>query len=154
MMTGPRASYNQTEISESGDRAMRIKPIKKTEQEWQAQLSAAQFEVSRKKGTERAFTGEYNNCKDDGIYRCVCCGQELFSSAAKFDSGSGWPSFYAPVDDELVKTETDSSHGMSRTEVMCSACDAHLGHVFADGPNPTGLRFCINSVSLKLDKKE
>ena len=133
---------------------MSIKPIKKSEREWQTQLSAEQFEVSRNKGTERAFTGEYNNCKEDGIYRCVCCGQELFSSEAKFDSGSGWPSFYAPSNDELVKTETDGSHGMSRTEVMCSACDAHLGHVFPDGPNPTGLRYCINSVSLKLDKKE
>ena len=131
---------------------MTTKPVKKTEQEWQAQLTPDQFEVSRNKGTERAFSGEYNDCKEEGIYRCVCCGQELFDSATKFDSGSGWPSFYAPSNEEHIKTEVDDSQGMSRTEVMCKACDAHLGHVFPDGPDPSGLRYCINSVSLKLDK--
>ncbi len=131
---------------------MTVKVVKKTEQKWRAQLTPEQFEVSRNKGTERAFTGEYNNCKEDGMYRCICCGQELFNSQTKFDSDSGWPSFYAPNSDEVIKTETDSSHGRTRTEVMCAACDAHLGHVFPDGPNPTGLRYCINSVSLKLDK--
>jgi len=131
---------------------MTIKVVKKTGQQWQAQLTPEQFEVSRNKGTERAFTGEYNNCKEDGMYRCICCGQELFNSQTKFDSDSGWPSFYAPNSDEVIKTETDNNHSTTRTEVMCAACDAHLGHVFPDGPNPTGLRYCINSVSLKLDK--
>ncbi len=131
---------------------MTDKAVNKTEQDWQAELTPEQFEVTRKKGTERAFTGEYNDCKEAGVYRCVCCGQELFDSKSKFDSGSGWPSFFAPNDDEVVKSETDNTHGMSRTEVMCSACDSHHGHVFPDGPKPTGLRYCINSASLKLDK--
>ncbi len=130
------------------------KAVNKTEQDWQAELSPEQFEVTRNKGTERAFTGEYTDCKDSGMYRCVCCGQELFSSETKFDSGSGWPSFFAPSAEEHIKTETDGSLGMSRTEVMCSACNAHLGHLFPDGPNPTGLRYCINSVALKLDKSK
>lgn len=124
----------------------------KTEQEWREELTPEQYEVCRNKGTERAFTGEYYDCKDSGMYRCVCCGQELFSSDTKFDSGTGWPSFYQPTDESVVKTETDNSYGMTRTEVMCSACNAHLGHVFPDGPNPTGLRYCINSVSLELEK--
>ncbi|MFT5133617.1 MAG: peptide-methionine (R)-S-oxide reductase [Gammaproteobacteria bacterium] len=133
---------------------MSMKKVIKTQEEWQEQLTPEQFEVSRNKGTERAFTGEYNDCKVEGIYRCIGCGQELFNSQTKFDSGSGWPSFYAPSGDEHIKTETDVSHGMSRTEVMCSACDGHLGHVFPDGPTPTGLRYCINSVSIKLDKTD
>ncbi len=132
---------------------MPVKKIKKTESEWKQELTAEQYEITRNKGTERAFTGEYNNCKDEGVYRCSSCGQELFDSKTKYDSGSGWPSFYAPENEEVIITETDSSLGMSRTEVMCAACEAHLGHVFADGPAPTGLRYCINSVSLTLDKK-
>ncbi len=123
----------------------------KSEEEWQRELSPEQFTVCRKKGTERAFTGEYYDCKDAGNYHCACCDSELFSSETKYDSGSGWPSFWA-AKEESVKTETDSSIGMQRVEVLCKECDAHLGHVFEDGPQPTGLRYCINSVSLKLEK--
>ena len=123
----------------------------KTEQEWQAELSPEQFAVCRKKGTERAFTGKYYNCKDKGTYRCVCCGNDLFTSETKYDSGSGWPSFWKPLE-TAIKTNTDDSLGMQRVEVLCKQCDAHLGHVFEDGPKPTGLRYCINSISLKLDK--
>ncbi|MEE9160840.1 MAG: peptide-methionine (R)-S-oxide reductase MsrB, partial [Gammaproteobacteria bacterium] len=108
--------------------------------------------ICRQKGTERAFTGKYNNCKDKGTYVCSCCGNPLFSSEAKYDSGSGWPSYYQPLEEGAIKNKVDTSHGMRREEVMCSACDAHLGHVFEDGPQPTGLRYCINSVSLDLDK--
>ncbi len=130
-----------------------VKRIEKTEQKWQQELTPEQFDVCRKKGTERAFTGAYYDCKDGGVYRCACCGNELFSSDTKFDSGTGWPSFHTPMDDGAVKEEFDDSFGMRRVEVMCSACDAHLGHIFDDGPQPTGQRYCINSVSLKLDKK-
>ena len=127
--------------------------IVKTAAEWRAQLTDIQFHVAREHGTERAFTGEYWDTKAPGTYRCVCCGQPLFSSDAKYDSGTGWPSFWAPVNEGAVALREDRSLFMLRTEVLCSKCDAHLGHVFPDGPAPTGHRFCMNSASLKLEAK-
>ncbi|GAC1507854.1 MAG: peptide-methionine (R)-S-oxide reductase MsrB [Terriglobales bacterium] len=124
--------------------------IKKTDEEWKRELSPEQFQVARKAGTEPAFTGKYWNTKDKGTYTCACCGQPLFTSETKFDSGTGWPSFWKPVSEGAVEEETDSSYGMVRTEARCSRCEAHLGHVFNDGPRPSGLRYCMNSASLNL----
>ena len=128
--------------------------IQKSDAEWRQQLSDEEYEVTRKKGTERAFTGKYWNTQKHGTFQCVCCGEPLFDSATKFDSGTGWPSFYQPIDESKVELETDESYGMVRTEVMCRRCEAHLGHVFPDGPKPTGLRFCINSAALRLKEDE
>jgi len=132
-----------------------MKPkIDKSEQEWKKQLTPEQYRVTREKSTERAFTGAYHDCKDPGMYRCVCCGAALFDSTTKFDSGTGWPSFYAPADPANVGEEEDRSLFMRRTEVVCNQCGAHLGHVFPDGPKPTGLRYCINSAALTLERKK
>ena len=126
----------------------------KKDDEWRAQLSPEQYHVCREKGTEPPFTGVYYDCKDEGVYRCVCCGEALFDSSTKFESGTGWPSFNAPLIKDAVLLHTDQSHGMIRTEVTCAKCGSHLGHVFEDGPPPTGMRYCINSLSLQLDKSD
>ena len=127
--------------------------IEKTDAEWQAELSPEQYKILRQAGTEAPFTGEYDHTFEPGTYHCAGCGAELFPSEAKYDSGCGWPAFYAAADEQAVEEETDASHGMVRTEVTCSNCGGHLGHVFPDGPHPTGLRYCINSAALKLEEK-
>lgn len=127
--------------------------VSKSEEEWRRELTPEEYHVLREKGTERAFAGEYHDEKSPGVYKCAACGQELFDAEHKFDSGTGWPSFFKPVSEDNVETEDDVSFGMRRTEVVCSRCGSHLGHVFPDGPKPTGLRYCINSVSLDLDKR-
>ncbi|MBT3990511.1 MAG: peptide-methionine (R)-S-oxide reductase MsrB [Rhodospirillaceae bacterium] len=128
--------------------------VSKTDVEWQELLTPEQYHVTRQKGTERPFSGEYDGCKLAGTFNCSCCDAPLFASDHKFDSGSGWPSYWQPIAEDAIISESDNSLGMVRTEVMCAACDAHLGHVFPDGPPPTGLRYCINSLSLKLDEKK
>lgn len=129
-----------------------VDKIKKTDAQWQEQLTPEEFEVCRRQATERAFTGRYWDTKTQGTYKCVCCGEPLFSSESKFDSGCGWPSFTAPMNDDMVEEQRDTSHGMIRVEIHCAKCDSHLGHVFDDGPQPTGLRYCVNSLSLHLDE--
>ncbi len=128
--------------------------VTKSPEEWRQQLTPEQYHVARERGTERAFSGKYWDTHTQGTYKCICCGEPLFTSDAKFDSGCGWPSFFVPLKDENITELKDTAYGMVRTEVRCSKCDAHLGHVFEDGPNPTGLRYCINSASIDLDPKE
>jgi peptide-methionine (R)-S-oxide reductase len=130
------------------------KKVVKTDEEWRQQLTPEQYRVARMKGTERPFTGEYHDSKEKGVYQCAACGSELFSSDAKFDAGCGWPSFTQPSAEDNVSTQIDTSHGMTRVEVLCGSCESHLGHVFDDGPQPTHQRYCINSVVLKLAKEE
>lgn len=134
--------------------AEKAEKVFKSKNDWQKQLTPEQYHVTRESGTERAFTGKYWKTKDAGVYQCVCCGQPLFDSNTKFESGTGWPSFWSPVSRENIEEHRDSTYGMSRTEVRCSRCGAHLGHVFEDGPAPTGLRYCMNSASLDLKQKE
>ena len=147
-------TWQQPEQQKREDVSSQKNKIMKTEEEWKAQLSDQEYHVTREKGTERAFTGKYWDHHEEGVYTCTCCHLPLFDSETKFNSGTGWPSFYEPIDKENVGENTDKSLGMTRTEVVCSRCNAHLGHVFPDGPKPTGLRYCINSVSLDFEKEE
>ncbi len=152
-MTDRKAAAEKAAPEKAAPEKAGLEKITKSAFEWMRQLTPEQFRVTRMKGTERPFSGTYDRCNTPGTYHCVCCGQALFSSRTKFESGCGWPSFTAPVSAEAVRTETDESLGMVRTEVLCARCDAHLGHVFDDGPAPTGLRYCMNSVALRLRAK-
>ena len=149
--TGPPATVSIFSV-EKGELVM-VKKVVKSEEDWRSQLTPLQYNVTRRGGTELAFSGKYNFAKETGIYQCVCCGTDLFTSDTKYDSGTGWPSFWEPIAPENIRTETDRAYGMVRTEVLCNRCDAHLGHVFNDGPRPSGLRYCMNSAALTLKKE-